>query len=397
MNKQNENKYSNISQKKNCNDSIIKIISKRSKNETLKNNSKIDNKTFSYKLYKNNSYIQSPKNKNDFSSQIGNLSLISNIYPDLIWNNYQSIYDYLISYINLMIVDLNKDNNKLCKYLKEIFFAIFSISQKTKNYYKTNNIHNIDKNNIINDNNTKTNNSTNIGEWNFITGEINNSSNNNIMMEDLYEKEKNDIGIDINKMDKDIDKNNNKKMDLTQRTNNIENEKNLQIFFLQEKIEKLNKKFKKKEKQFQIDKLNYLFRINEQNILIKQLEDKIKIHKFKSLSERTLNKLKCFPDYRNGQNNEVKIDEKNQDKENIIKNYFNKNKKERKNFFLSHPKINFDETSIGKNCRNMEDIINRNLIKFRNKGKLSKSNFKKFLSLSLNETKLHVEKIINIK
>ena len=216
-------------------------------------------------------------------------------------------------------------------------------------------------------------------------------------MEDLYEKEKNDIGIDINKMDKDIDKNNNKKMDLTQRTNNIENEKNLQIFFLQEKIEKLNKKFKKKEKQFQIDKLNYLFRINEQNILIKQLEDKIKIHKFKSLSERTLNKLKCFPDYRNGQNNEVKIDEKNQDKENIIKNYFNKNKKERKNFFLSHPKINFDEISIGKNCRNIEDIINRNLIKFRNKGKLSKSNFKKFLSLSLNETKLHVEKIINIK
>lgn len=397
MNKQNENKYSKISQKKNCNDSIIKIISKRSKNETLKNNSKIDNKTFSYKLYKNNSYIQSQKNKNDFSSQIGNSSLISNIYPDLIWNNYQSIYDYLISYINLMIVNLNKDNNKLCKYLKEIFFAIFSISQKTKSYYKTNNIHNIDKNNIINDNNTKTNNSTNIGEWNFITGEINNSSNNNIMMEDLYEKEKNDIGIDINNMDKDIDKNDNKKMDLTQRTNNIENEKNLQIFFLQEKIEKLNKKFKKKEKQFQIDKLNYLFRINEQNILIKQLEDKIKIHKFKSLSERTLNKLKCFPDYRNGQNNEVKIDEKNQDKENIIKNYFNKNKKERKNFFLSHPKINFDEISIGKNCRNMEDIINRNLIKFRNKGKLSKSNFKKFLSLSLNETKLHVEKIINIK
>ena len=385
MNKQNKNEYIKLFQKKKYNITNLKISSKRAKNESLKNNSKIDNKAFSYILNKNDYYIKNNKNNNDFSSQLGNSTLISNISPDLEWNNYKSIYEYLISYINLMIVNLNKDNNKLCKYLKDIFLAIFTISQKTKNFYKTiktSNIHNTDKNN---DNNIKTNSNSHIGEWNFITGEIT-SNNNNAIVEDLFEKEKNnETWKDLNNKDKN---NNREIISLTQRENN--NEKNLEISFLQEKIEKLNKNFKKKEKQFQIDKLKYLFRINEQNILIRQLENKIKINNLNNLSEKNIKEMQCFPDYKKEQNNEEIIIEK--------KCFHNSIINERKEYFLSHPKLHFDDISIfGKNCHNIEDIINKNFFKLKNRGKLDKYNLKKFLSLSLSETKINIDKIINKK
>ena len=393
MNKQNRNEYIKLFQKKKYNITNLKISSKRAENESLKNSPKIDNKTFSYILNKNDSYTKNNKSNNDFSSQLGNSILISNISPDLEWNNYKSIYEYLISYINLMIVNLNKDNNKLCKYLKEIFLAIFTISQKTKNFYKTiktSNIHNADKHN---DNNIKTNNSTHIGEWNFITGEIT-SNNNNAIVEDLFEKEKNnETWRDFNNKDKN---NNREIISLTQRENNL-NEKNLEISFLQEKIEKLNKYFKKKEKQFQIDKLKYLFRINEQNILIRQLENKIKINNLNNLSEKNIKEMKCFPDYKKEQNNEEIIIENEKNKK-IKKCFHNSIINERKEYYLSHPKLHFDDISIfGKNCHNIEDIINKNFFKLKNKGKLNKYNLKKFLSLSLSETKINIDKIINKK
>ena len=197
MNQKNGNAFNKIIQKQKIkinNITNLKKIYKKENNDIEKNDPTINNKTFCFKQYKNDLNTTNISNNNDFSSQMGT-SPINNISPDLDWNNYESIYNHLVSYINLMIINLKKDNNKLCKYLKEIFFAIFSISQKTKNFYKTiktssKNSNNTDKN--IKDNNhiKKTNNSTtNNGDWNFITGEIT-SNNNNYLIEDLYEKEK---------------------------------------------------------------------------------------------------------------------------------------------------------------------------------------------------------------
>ena len=395
MNQKNGNAFNKIIQKQKIkinNITNLKKIYKKENNDIEKNDPTINNKTFCFKQYKNDLNITNISNNNDFSSQMGT-SPINNISPDLDWNNYESIYNHLVSYINLMIINLKKDNNKLCKYLKEIFFAIFSISQKTKNFYKTiktssKNSNNTDKN--IKDNNhiKKTNNSTtNNGDWNFITGEIT-SNNNNYLIEDLYEKEKkkkeqgdkenkekiNSSFININKI----------KKPLTQRFEKSKSEKELEMSFLQEKFEKLNKKFKKKEKEFQIDKLKYLFRINEQNKLIKNLENKMKLN----FIEKKINNIKCFPDLLN-ENNE----------DNSIRSCLDLNiSNKRKTFYLSHPKLNFKDNSInGKNCHNIEDIINKNLFKLRNKGKIHKNNLKKFISLSLSETKMQVDKILNIK
>ena len=287
-----------------------------------------------------------------------------------------------------MIINLKKDNNKLCKFLKEIFFAIFSISQKLKTYYKTIKT-NRKKNNInksIKDNNNK-NKSTNNGNWNFITGELT-SNNNNDLIEDLFEKEKKNKEDEANVNSSIINK---IKKPLKQRFEKSKNDKELQISFLQEKFEKLNKKYKKKEKRFQIDKLYYLFRINEQNKLIQNLENKIKLN---------LTSRKCYPDLHkiiNKNSEELIIEKNNEDKS--IGSYLDINNKNKRNtFYLSHPKLNFNENSIiGKNCHNIEDIIHKNLFKLRNKGKIHKNNLKKFISLSLSETKMQVDRILNIK
>ena len=197
MNQKNGNAFNKIIQKQKIkinNITNLKKIYKKENNDIEKNDPTINNKTFCFKQYKNDLNTTNISNNNDFSSQMGT-SPINNISPDLDWNNYESIYNHLVSYINLMIINLKKDNNKLCKYLKEIFFAIFSISQKTKNFYKT--IKTSSKNSNITDKNIKDNNhikktnnsTTNNGDWNFITGEIT-SNNNNYLIEDLYEKEK---------------------------------------------------------------------------------------------------------------------------------------------------------------------------------------------------------------
>ena len=194
MNEENKNEINKIIQnQKTKRNNIIKLKKRNKKinNDIIKIYTKINNKTFCLKKYQDN---LNKNNDNDFSSQTGSTS-INKLFLDLDWNDYKSIYNHLISYINLMIINLNKDNNLLCKYLKEIYFFIFDITRKANNYYKSTYINNkdvipnIDEIFINNDNiNKKTDNSIYNGEWNFITGER--TSNYNIdVMEKLYEKE----------------------------------------------------------------------------------------------------------------------------------------------------------------------------------------------------------------
>jgi len=265
MNEENKNEINKIIQNQKIKRNNIIKLKKRNKkinNDIIKSYTKSNNKTFCLKKYKDN---LNKNNDNDFSSQTGSTS-INKLSLDLDWNDYKSIYNHLISYINLMIINLNKDNNLLCKYLKEIYFFIFDITRKANNYYKStyiNNIPNIDKNKYINDNiNKKTENNIYNGEWNFITGER--TSNNNIdVMEKLYEKEKKK-----NEEEKVINSPNIKKDEnelIAYKLDKLERPKIgqiLEISLLKEKVKKLKLNYKIKEKQFKIDKLNYLFRIN---------------------------------------------------------------------------------------------------------------------------------------
>jgi len=345
-------------------------------------------------------YIRS-KNKSDFNiknnDQMRN-SLINDKSPDLDWTDYESIYNHLISYINLMIIDLSKDNNKLCKYLKEVFFAIFTISQKTKNHYntiytdknrKTNNV--VDKNNSINDINKISNNSTSNAEWNFITGEITNN-NNTYLIEPIYGEEKKNNDHELSLYAK---KNVTIKPIMTPGSEISKFGRSLEISFLEEKFEKLHKKMKRKEKLFKIDKLKYLLKINKQNKLINELENHIKLNSLNNLSDRSINEIKCFPDYSKIYEN-FKNYSDNEENNKSMKLGCLKKKIDRKKFFISHPKINFSDISInGKNCHDLNDIINKNLFKLRNKGKFNRSNFSKFTFISINDTKMQVQKMIN--
>ena len=268
MNEENKNEINKIIQNQKIKRNNIIKLKKRNKkinNDIIKSYTKSNNKTFCLKKYKDN---LNKNNDNDFSSQTGSTS-INKLSLDLDWNDYKSIYNHLISYINLMIINLNKDNNLLCKYLKEIYFFIFDITRKANNYYKSTYINNkdvipnIDENKYINDNiNKKTENSIYNGEWNFITGER--TSNNNIdAMEKLYEKEKKK-----NEEEKVINSPNIKKDEnelIAYKLDKLERPKIgqiLEISLLKEKVKKLKLNYKIKEKQFKIDKLNYLFRIN---------------------------------------------------------------------------------------------------------------------------------------
>ena len=111
-----------------------------------------------------------------------------------------------------------------------------------------------------------------------------------------------------------------------------------------------------------------------------------------------------FKKYKNNDNIQNKgISDNSKKNKNIQKNYkkslklgYLKKKIDRKKFFISHPKINFSDISInGKNCHNLNDIINKNLFKLRNKGKVNRSNFSKFTFISINDTKMQVQKMIN--
>lgn len=356
-----------------------------------------------FKINNNKRFYIGSKNKSDVNiknnNQMGN-SLINDISPDLDWTDYESIYNHLISYINLMIINLSKDNNKLCKYLKEVFYAIFTISQKTKSYYRTiymdknrkaNNV--VDKNNSINDINKNSNNSTSNAEWNFITGEITNNNNNNTyLIEPIYGEEKKNNGPEISLYEK---KNDAIRPIMTPGSETTKYGRSLEISFLEEKFEKLNKKMKRKEKQFKIDKLKYLFKINKQNKIINELESHIKLNSLNNLSDRSINEIKCFPDYTKIYEN-FKNYSDNEENNKSLKLGYLKKKIDRKKFFISHPKINFSDISInGKNCHNLNDIINKNLFKLRNKGKVNRSNFSKFTFISINDTKMQVQKMIN--
>ena len=367
----------------------FKKITDKFKNKKNIKNSDI----YSKALYKNKSALNIKNNESNFSSLIFNSS-INEVSPNLDWKNYKSIYNHLISYINLMIINLNKDNNKICRYLKEVFLAIFKISQNIKNNNQSNikNINtykyknkNYNKNFNNNDLNKKDS-STNI-DWNFITGEISSNNGNNNKEEINKEKMKKykSNSANIDKIEK--------RQILTPRLEKSKIGKNLEIYFLEEKLEKLTKKYKKRKKQCKIDTLSYLFKINEQNKIIKNLEEEIKSNFNNQLPEKDINEIKFFPDYK-------KIYDYKNKKKDFIKKELGENNKNvlsqniSKNFF-SHKKIDINENSKKwKKCNNLNDIISKNLFRLRNKGKINKSELKKFNSLSLSETRSQVQKIM---
>lgn len=284
------------------------------------------------------------------------------------WNNYESIYKNIISYINLMVIDLYKDKDKLCKYLRDIFYAIFNISQKTKNNRSF--INAKEKNKINNDMNYSKKSSLS-EEWDFITQDQINKNNNELMEKLLKEELKNENPI------------------LTQRAEETKYFNNFNLSPLAIKITKLNKKFKRKENQFKIDKLKYLFRINEQNKLINKLEKEIQFNELNNMTQHDLSKVKCFPDFyiknkyfnSNKDSNslyDIKYDEKRQKNINVYKIKH-----------LNSVKNNNDEKL------NMNDIFSQNISLLRNEKKLRRQRYSRFISFSFSDTKLKVGKIKN--
>ena len=290
------------------------------------------------------------------------------------WNNHESIYTHLISYINLMIINLSKDKEKLCKYLKDIFYSVFKISQEIKNPGEKNNE---EKNNISLNN--KQNNSNE--EWNFLTGEqFIRKSNDSLMEQLLKEETKNE-------------KNNARPL-LTQRFESSKSFNVFQISPFKNKIDRLQRKFKQKEKQYKIDKLNYLFKINEQNNIINKLEKEIQINNINNMSLKNLNKIKCYPDFsfitenylRNNYssiNKRKKLFEINKEKENEVINNMK---------YLSITNENRENKGF-----NLKDVLSKNLFLLKNKGKMKKTRFMRFASFSIGDTRTKVEKIKNYK
>ena len=331
------------------------------------------------------------KNIIDFTNiisedQSGNTIKSDVSYNNLDWGDCESIYNHLISYINLMIINLSKDNDKLCKYLKEIFYAIFTISQKTRSYYKTISFgdysrkelnSSIDKNSSLNDMNKNTDNSNSLHmNWTFITGAKENEKVNNKIQE--KEKELNNTEFIFHK-----------KQMFTPRIEKSKILKDFEISIQEEKFERLQKKLKNKEKQFNIHKLQYLLKINEQNKLINQLESQLKLNNINNLPEKSLNEIKCFPTY-------MKLYECIRKKgDNEDNNKVCNLKKNIKTFFLSHPKINHNGSSLNSNiCHNIKDILHKNLFKFRNTEKPSDYNLHRFTSISISDTRMQIRNIM---
>ena len=367
--------------------------------ETKIKYNKINKKTINdntSNINNNNNFSFFNKDNSDFNNryideQTG-ISLISDKSPDLDWENYESIYKNLISHIKLMIINIGKDNNKLCKYLKEIFYAVFNISQKTCYFYKTifkfnskqKNV--FERNKSTNDISKPTNNSCQNIDWVFYTG----GKDNNKLIDKFGEK---------NKKGNTSEKLLRKYKIITPRIRESKAEKNLDISLLEEKYKKLTKKMKKKEKQFNVDKLHYLFQINEQNKIIKDLEDQLKVKNFNSLSSRSQNEIKCFSDYSKMYESLRKRSEAEENNRSVRNDrLFYLNNKINKKFFISHPKLNYSDISIdGKKCYNPKDILEKNLFKLRNRGRPYNLNLKKFTSISINDTRMQVNNILNKK
>ena len=296
-------------------------------------------------------------------SKNSKINVNMNEEDSLDWDNYKSIYNHLISYINLMVIDLSRDKKKLCKYLKDIFYSIFKISQEIKN------------NNKIFENNSDDN-----DDWKFMTGEQNIYKNNVNLMEQMLKEEA-------------INEKNKLKPLLTQR---FENSKSFNVFKsspFKTKIDRLQKKFKQKEKQYKLDKLNYLFRINEQNNLINKLEKEIQVNNINNMTQRDLNKIKCYPDFsfikdsyvkkiNSINNNHKKLLEDSKDKEIPIINN------------IEH--LSLTNNNKEKKKYNLKDIFSKNIFLLKN-GKMNKTRIMRFASFSMSDTKRKVEKIKNYK
>ena len=282
------------------------------------------------------------------------------------WSNPESIYNHLISYINLMMIDLKKDKEKLCKYLKDIFYAVFKISQEMKN---------INQNLEENKNNEENNNEIKKEDWNFLTGEQFIRKNNSNLMEQLLKEETKNI-----------------KPLLTQRTESTKNIFQISPFKI--KIDRLQRKFKQKEKQFNMDKLSYLFRINEQNNLIKKLEKEIHDNNINYMTPKEFNRIKCFPDYSFVKENYLKL------KNGINNNNIQKleDNKEDDGSVLNNTKyLNIINNNKDDHKFNLKKVFSKNLSLLKSGGKFEKMRIMRFASFSLSDTKINVEKIKNYK
>ena len=326
---------------------------------------KLDSKKFGRNQNKNVKNItvtsQTPK------SFINSSNIIIDYYEpnSLDWSDSKSIYNHLISYINLMIIDLSKDKEKLCKYLKDIFYAIFKISQEIKN---------VNQNTEGNNKNNEDNNNNDIKkeEWGFLTGEQFMRKNNNDLLEQLLKEETK-----------------NTKSFLTQKTESNKNIFKKSPFKI--KIDRLQRKFKEKEKQFNIDKLSYLFRINEQNHLIKKLENEIHDKIMNHMPPEDLNKIKCYPDYSFIKENNLKL--KNSINNNMKKSEDNKNNGGNLLNSMNFLNIINDNNNKENHKLNLKKVFSRNLSLLKNGEKLEKMRMMRFANFSFNDTKINVEKI----
>ena len=288
------------------------------------------------------------------------------------WENYRSIYNHLISYINLMIIDLSKDKKKLCKYLKDIFYAIFKISQEIKNNNKI----------IIDDNNNndslKTKQKSDNDDWNFLTGEQNIYTNNVNLMEQMLKDEENNEKNIIKPL-------------LTQRYDKSKSFNNFKSSPFKTKLDRLQKKFKQKEKQYKIDKLNYLLRISEQNNLIDKLEKEITINNINNMTQRDFNKIKCFPDFSFVKENYLKT---NTSINSHIKSF--DSIKEKENEIINNIKyLNIAKSNKEEKKYNLKDVIAKNLSLLNNNEKKKKIKFMRFANFSFFDTKIKIKNIKN--
>ena len=292
-------------------------------------------------------------------SKNSKINVNMNEEDSLDWDNYKSIYNHLISYINLMVIDLSRDKKKLCKYLKDIFYSIFKISQEIKN------------NNKIFENNSDDN-----DDWKFMTGEQNIYKNNVNLMEQMLKEET-------------INEKNKLKPLLTQR---FENSKSFNVFKsspFKTKIDRLQKKFKQKEKQYKLDKLNYLFRINEQNNLINKLEKEIQFNNINNMTQKDFNKIKCYPDFSFIKDNYLKTNSTINDN---IKSF--DNNKEKENEVIKNIKyLNIARNNEEEKKYNLKDVISKNLSLLKNQGKMKKIRFMRFANFSFCDTKTKVKQI----
>ena len=272
------------------------------------------------------------------------------------WENYRSIYNHLINYINLMIIDLSKDKKKLCKYLKDIFYSIFKISQEIKN----NNKIIIDDNN--NNDNLKTKQKLDNDDWNFLTGEQNIYTNNVNLMEQMLKDEENNEKNIIKPL-------------LTQRYDKSKSFNNFKSSPFKTKLDRLQRKFKQKEKQYKIDKL----------------EKEITINNINNMTQRDFNKLKCFPDFSFVKENYLKT---NTSINSHIKSF--DSIKEKENEIINNIKyLNIAKSNKEEKKYNLKDVIAKNLSLLNNNEKKKKIKFMRFANFSFFDTKIKIKNIKN--